>query len=95
MAIQSLNFTVFPPRDVLDKILDLIESVSEGFPTYSFMDYSIMKISTNNFYRDKISSSYQGCQLGQSFIFGFKYNGYNLLRFNLFYHTVIQHFKMI
>ena len=25
----------FFPRDVLDKILDLIESVSEGFPTYS------------------------------------------------------------
>ena len=24
----------FFPRDVLDKILDLIESVSEGFPTY-------------------------------------------------------------
>ena len=23
------------PRDVLDEILDLIESVSEGFPTYS------------------------------------------------------------
>ena len=25
----------FFPRDVLDEILDLIESVSEGFPTYS------------------------------------------------------------
>ena len=24
------------PRDVLDEILDLIESVSEGFPTYSY-----------------------------------------------------------
>ena len=24
------------PRDVLDEILNLIESVSEGFPTYSF-----------------------------------------------------------
>ena len=24
----------FSPRDVLDEILDLIESVSEGFPTY-------------------------------------------------------------
>ena len=23
------------PRDVLDEILDLIQSVSEGFPTYS------------------------------------------------------------
>ena len=26
----------FFPGDVLDVILDLIESVSEGFPTYSF-----------------------------------------------------------
>ena len=25
----------FSPRDVLDEIWDLIESVSEGFPTYS------------------------------------------------------------
>ena len=25
----------FFPRDVLDEMLDLIESVSEGFPTYS------------------------------------------------------------
>ena len=25
----------FFPRDVLDEILDLIELVSEGFPTYS------------------------------------------------------------
>ena len=25
-------------RDVLDKIWDLIESVFEGFPTYSFFD---------------------------------------------------------
>ena len=25
----------FSPRDVLDEILDLTESVSEGFPTYS------------------------------------------------------------
>ena len=27
----------FFPRDVLDKILNLIESVSEGFPFYSFL----------------------------------------------------------
>ena len=27
----------FFPRNVLDEILDLIESVSEGFPTYSFI----------------------------------------------------------
>ena len=27
----------FFPRDVLDEILNLIESVSEDFPSYSFM----------------------------------------------------------
>ena len=27
----------FFPRDVLDEILDLIESVSEGFPIYSYV----------------------------------------------------------
>ena len=27
----------FFPRDVLDEIWNLIESVSEGFPTYSFI----------------------------------------------------------
>ena len=27
----------FFPRDVLDEIWDLIESVSEGFPTYSLL----------------------------------------------------------
>ena len=28
----------FFPRDVLDEIWDLIESVSEGFPSYSYRD---------------------------------------------------------
>ena len=28
-------YAVFFPRDVMDEILDLIESVFEGFPTYS------------------------------------------------------------
>ena len=28
----------FFPRGVLDEILNLIESVSEGFPSYSFME---------------------------------------------------------
>ena len=31
---------VFFPRDVLDEILNLIESVSEGFPSYFFMQVS-------------------------------------------------------
>ena len=41
----------FFPRDVLDEILNLIESVSEGFPSYSFtvtkvimtLDVSVIK----------------------------------------------------
>ena len=32
----------FFPRDVLDEILNLIESVSEDFPSYSFMQISRM-----------------------------------------------------
>ena len=32
----SFCAVIFFPRDVLDEIWDLIESVSEGFPTYSF-----------------------------------------------------------
>ena len=30
----------FFPRDVLDEIWDLLESVSRGFPTYSTLDKS-------------------------------------------------------
>ena len=29
----------FSPRDVLDEILNLIESLSEGFPIYSFKTF--------------------------------------------------------
>ena len=31
----------FFPRDVLDEILNLIESVSEGFPSYSFENVTV------------------------------------------------------
>ena len=34
-ACKMLSQSFFP-RDVLDEILNLIESVSVGFPTYSF-----------------------------------------------------------
>ena len=33
---------VFFSRDVLDEILDLIESVSGGFPTYSYNSLDIL-----------------------------------------------------
>ena len=41
----------FFPRDVLDEILNLIESVSEDFPSYSYslgekLDFSISALST-------------------------------------------------
>ena len=32
----------FFPRDVLDEILNLNESVSEGFPTYSYYSRQVM-----------------------------------------------------
>ena len=35
----------FSPRDVLDEILDLVESVSEGFPTYSYITERIRIVS--------------------------------------------------
>ena len=35
MSLMASFCAVFFPRDVLDEIWDLIESVSEGFPTYS------------------------------------------------------------
>ena len=31
----------FFPRDVLDEILNLIDSVSEGFPSYSYFRYNM------------------------------------------------------
>ena len=34
----------FSPRDVLDEILDLIESVSEGFPAYSTLSYKQINV---------------------------------------------------
>ena len=34
----------FFPRDVLDEILNLIESVSEDFPSYSYIDLRVVKI---------------------------------------------------
>ena len=36
MSLIAFFVLSFFPRDVLDEIWDLNESVSEGFPTYSF-----------------------------------------------------------
>ena len=44
----------FFPLDVLDEIWDLIESVSEGFLTYSFCDFE------NWFKRYKRPNDYRG-----------------------------------
>ena len=38
----------FFPRGVLDEILNLIESVSEDFPSYSFKLYFLQKIKVKN-----------------------------------------------
>ena len=40
----------FSPQDVLDEILDLIESVSEGFPTYSFLVAERIQSFQNKFF---------------------------------------------
>ena len=34
----------FFPRDVLDEILNLIESVSEDFPSYSYIELSYLAL---------------------------------------------------
>ena len=39
----------FFPRDVLDEILNLIESVSEGFPSYSCQKFQLRH--TDNIYK--------------------------------------------
>ena len=38
----------FFPRDVFDEILNLMESVSEGFPTYSICPSAILSWGHNN-----------------------------------------------
>ena len=42
----------FFPRGVLDEILNLIESVSEGFPSYSWLHFmqNVMKYNKNEFH---------------------------------------------
>ena len=37
MSLWRLFMLSFFPRDVLDEIWDLIDSVSEGFPFYSYL----------------------------------------------------------
>ena len=39
----------FSPRDVLDEIWDLIESVSEGFPTDSFIRFAFKSSHVTDF----------------------------------------------
>ena len=50
----------FFPRGVLDEILNLIESVSEGFPSYSFIVVSLFKTAKNQKQRpfDPATESY-------------------------------------
>ena len=52
----------FFPRDVLDEILDLTDSVSEGFPTYSFnlLQLSLNAILNNFDYTEKYGRVYSG-----------------------------------
>ena len=40
MSLMTSFCVVIFTHDVLDEIRDLIVSVSEGFPTYSYMKYS-------------------------------------------------------
>ena len=54
----------FFPRDVLDEILNLIESVSEGFPSYAFNSRSrltLFRLSDNPKTRKLLCSRGQTC----------------------------------
>ena len=46
MKVRCLFVLSFFPRDVLDEILNLIESVSEGFPSYSYSYISFNRLIT-------------------------------------------------
>ena len=44
----SFCAVLFFPRDILDEILNLIESVSEGFPTYSSVSEALALFNYNS-----------------------------------------------
>ena len=48
---DGVFFVLFFPRGVLDEILNLIESVSEGFPSYFFIEitYKLAKANVQSF----------------------------------------------
>ena len=53
MSLMACFCAVLFPLDVLDEIWDLVESVSEGFPTYSSdssSSSSLLDINSNMFY---------------------------------------------
>ena len=50
----------FFPRDVLDEILNLIESVSEGFPSYSYMYFTDQNYNFFSIRQNKINSLFTG-----------------------------------
>ena len=47
----------FFPRDVLDEILNLIESVSEDFPSYSYNPTDIIRFVDENMYGNTLLST--------------------------------------
>ena len=75
----------FFPRDVLDEILNLIESVSEGFPTYSYKcPLHLYKMASSLFYEREAEISpelaldnhvcYMGC-IVSNFLFKMSVSG--------------------
>ena len=59
------------PRDVLDEILNLIESVSEGFPSYSFSFNFRVEIFLQHLHTDFIFAMQgSGFKMKNSFITG-------------------------
>ena len=52
----------FFPLDVLDEIWDVVESVSEGFLTYSYIDVFIKSVKTGERMNDAAYILYSHCQ---------------------------------
>ena len=53
MSMMVSFCVVLFPRGVLDEILNLIESVSEGFPSYSFISDIVLLYITLTLFKEK------------------------------------------
>ena len=58
MSMMVSNVLSFFPRGVLDEILNLIEAVSEGFPSYSFIQQTFSGSNTGGSFTTALLNSF-------------------------------------